>query len=405
MIDGVSAMDTGNNGLMGGLEPAGRRVRRGQGHHVGLSGRVRPVERPADLGRHAQRHQPVPVVRCSPTSAIRASNANALGQRAQRQPERDVTADRRRIYVRRPSRQARRQQQAVLLLQPRVPAPANRQLHQHHACFPTALERRGDFSETRDQNGKLYNLIYDPHSGLPKNACSAGDDARLLPRRRHPRPIPSTALYGPGWQSSISIRCPTSLKAVARATTTRSSPRSSSRSVRHPVDPRGLPASSRFRLTGKWVGATSLVQPTIGTPSGLQRHAAEISAVVQHLGHSHLQRPPDDVPRSDLRASTRTGSGRRPSASGATGTTSSAHQTWPASYPSARRRDCASLFPDAVVVDPRYYEYGALQEVGRALLRRRARACCRPQLAWAAPARPAAFRRSAATTALARRRA
>src|SRR6187399_1708236 len=64
--------------------------------------------------------------------------------------------------------------------------------------MPTELERRGDFSATRDQDGQLYNLIYDPASGLPKTACSSTDtsacfrDGGVLGR------IPLSRLYGPG---------------------------------------------------------------------------------------------------------------------------------------------------------------------------------------------------------------
>src|SRR6185503_4883787 len=64
--------------------------------------------------------------------------------------------------------------------------------------LPTALERRGDFSQTRDQNGALFTLIYDPASGLPRSACSATtttacfQDGGLIGR------IPQNRLYGPG---------------------------------------------------------------------------------------------------------------------------------------------------------------------------------------------------------------
>src|SRR5262249_1294687 len=37
---------------------------------------------------------------------------------------------------------------------------------------PTDLERRGDFSQTLDNAGRLFNLIRDPRSGLP---CTAAD--------------------------------------------------------------------------------------------------------------------------------------------------------------------------------------------------------------------------------------
>lgn len=39
---------------------------------------------------------------------------------------------------------------------------------------PTALERQGDFSETRDNNGNLLNRIRDPQSGLPCTAANTG---------------------------------------------------------------------------------------------------------------------------------------------------------------------------------------------------------------------------------------
>ena len=39
---------------------------------------------------------------------------------------------------------------------------------------PTALERAGDFSQTRDNNGALFNLIKDPNSTLP---CAAANTA------------------------------------------------------------------------------------------------------------------------------------------------------------------------------------------------------------------------------------
>ena len=37
---------------------------------------------------------------------------------------------------------------------------------------PTLLERQGDFSQTRDQNGNLFNLIRDASTGLP---CTTAD--------------------------------------------------------------------------------------------------------------------------------------------------------------------------------------------------------------------------------------
>ncbi len=60
---------------------------------------------------------------------------------------------------------------------------------------PTALERRGDFSQSVDSSGNLFNLIRDASTGLP---CTAADtrgcfqDGGVLGR------IPANRLYGPG---------------------------------------------------------------------------------------------------------------------------------------------------------------------------------------------------------------
>jgi Carboxypeptidase regulatory-like domain/TonB-dependent Receptor Plug Domain len=63
------------------------------------------------------------------------------------------------------------------------------------ATFPTLLERAGDFSQTVDKNGALFNTIKDPLSSLPCNASNTGgcfNDGGVLGR------IPKSRLYAPG---------------------------------------------------------------------------------------------------------------------------------------------------------------------------------------------------------------
>ena len=60
MMDGVSAMDTGNNGQMINMNIES--IGEVKILDAGLPGRVRPVERPADHRRHQERHEPVPRV-------------------------------------------------------------------------------------------------------------------------------------------------------------------------------------------------------------------------------------------------------------------------------------------------------------------------------------------------------
>jgi hypothetical protein len=60
---------------------------------------------------------------------------------------------------------------------------------------PTALERQGDFSQSVDKNGNLFNRIRDPLSGLPCTATNASGcfaSGGVLGR------IPQNRLYGPG---------------------------------------------------------------------------------------------------------------------------------------------------------------------------------------------------------------
>ncbi len=60
---------------------------------------------------------------------------------------------------------------------------------------PTALERKGDFSQSLDQNGNLYPYIRDPQSGLPcssSNTAGCFQDGGVLGR------IPANRLYAPG---------------------------------------------------------------------------------------------------------------------------------------------------------------------------------------------------------------
>ena len=75
MMDGISAMDTGNNGQM--LNMNIESIAEVKVLTAGLPGGVRPVERPADHGRHQERHQPVPRLRSMTSSATRTGTRTA----------------------------------------------------------------------------------------------------------------------------------------------------------------------------------------------------------------------------------------------------------------------------------------------------------------------------------------
>jgi hypothetical protein len=60
---------------------------------------------------------------------------------------------------------------------------------------PTALERQGDFSQTRDNNGNVYNLIRDYSTGLP---CTASNTSGCFRSGSVLGRIPADRLYAPG---------------------------------------------------------------------------------------------------------------------------------------------------------------------------------------------------------------
>jgi hypothetical protein len=61
--------------------------------------------------------------------------------------------------------------------------------------FPTTAERAGDFSQTLDQNGALYNFIKDP---LKTGACTAADQSGCFADGGVLGKIPADRLYQPG---------------------------------------------------------------------------------------------------------------------------------------------------------------------------------------------------------------
>ena len=168
---------------------------RGQAARVRLPGRVRPVERPAGHGGHQERDQPVPRIRSTTSSATRTGTPTARQNILNGLPKTVSKQQRLGLLDRRADRQARRQQQAVLLPRGRVPAAHRRQ---RPAAFrvPTALERARRFlADGRHQR-----------RSLPLHQGSAVERA---PAPRRPRPaasrtggvlgrIPQDRLYQPG---------------------------------------------------------------------------------------------------------------------------------------------------------------------------------------------------------------
>ena len=168
--------------------------------------------------------------------------------------------------------------------------------------LPTALERQGDFSETRDANGALFNRIYDPLSGLPKEACSATEtsacfrDGGVLGR------IPANRLYGPGMALLNQYPLPNELGASGQGFNYAVATPVQTSLGQTPVIRLDYQALSRLRLMGKWAGQTSLVQPTYNTLPGFDDTLQKFPLSFNTSLHRHTRPRPGHLPRGELRA-------------------------------------------------------------------------------------------------------
>jgi hypothetical protein len=130
---------------------------------------------------------------------------------------------------------------------------------------PTALERAGDFSQTRDNNGALFSLIKDPNSTLPCTATNTGGcfqaggvlgripadrvyGAGLALLSRYPLP---NVTQGPGSNYNYEVAAPT----IANLT-------------QQPAIRIDYQLSSKLRFTGKYSGQRARRLITPGTIQG-----------------------------------------------------------------------------------------------------------------------------------------
>jgi hypothetical protein len=197
VMDGISIMDTGNNGLMGGLNIPSDMV---------AEVKVLTSGYQAEYGRSSGLQ--ISAITKSGTNQFRGSiydvernskwNANSWANLRNRRPKQQVDERDWGYTVGGPVGKPGGTNKLFFFTgteyQPRVAGGQPIQFR-----FPTAKERMGDFSETRDQNGALFNAIYNPASGLPKTQCvQGGPTAACFQDGGVVGKIPIGQLYGPG---------------------------------------------------------------------------------------------------------------------------------------------------------------------------------------------------------------
>ena len=140
---------------------------------VRLPGRVRPLERPADQRRHQERHEPVPRLALRRRAQL-DWNANSQTNILNGDPKTVPGRTRLGLRDRRSGRQAGRQQQAVLLLQPGI-QPAHRAATTSRVTgMPTRARTPGRFLAVDRQHRQPVSL----HQGSAADRRVQRDDAR-----------------------------------------------------------------------------------------------------------------------------------------------------------------------------------------------------------------------------------
>ena len=176
-----------------------RRRRRVQDPDQRLPGGVRARRRRPAAGRHQERHAEFPRLRLLVRTALGVGRQHVFEQaRDAGDPEAEDRAQRLRLHLRRAGRRSRvstRTRRSCSSSGARNSSAAATRRRVRQTRVPTALERRGDFSQSVDSSGNPFPYIRDFSTGLP---CSAADtrgcfqDGGVLGR------IPANRLYAPG---------------------------------------------------------------------------------------------------------------------------------------------------------------------------------------------------------------
>jgi hypothetical protein len=247
---------------------------------------------------------------------------------------------------------------------------------------PTALERQGDFSQTLDNQGNLFNRIYNPYSGLPRSRCSATGtdvaacfaDGGVLGR------IPRNLLYGPG----IALLNMYPLPSLQQAQGTSFNYQNLD-PVRHtmgytPNIKVDYQVSNDLRASWKINMASARVVPTPGNLPGLTDNVQKFPTSFNTAWAVNYT----ITPTTFLEASYGVNQNRLGNVP--IGPLANRNNVVCPSDLAGQIANCtmgglALLFPDAGVIDERTYQYQALSEVGTPILDG-TRIVMSPQIGW-----------------------
>ncbi len=130
---------------------------------------------------------------------------------------------------------------------------------------PTALERAGDFSQTRDNTGALFNLIKDPNSSSP---CTAASTAGCFQAGGVLGKIPADRLYSTGLALLSRYPLPNVTQGAGQNYNYEAPAATTDNLTQQPAIRIDYQASSNLRITGKYNGQRARKLVTPGTIDG-----------------------------------------------------------------------------------------------------------------------------------------
>jgi hypothetical protein len=226
---------------------------------------------------------------------------------------------------------------------------------------PTALERAGDFSQTRDNTGAIFNLIKDPLSTLPCTAASTAgcfQDGGVLGK------IPANRLYPIGQQILSRYPLPNVTQTAGQNYNYEAAAPTTDNLTQQPSIRIDYQASQKLRLTGKYSGQRARKLITPGTIQGFNDmqnpypFITNYGATVDYqINNSTFLEGTYGFIRNQLAGGGSIGSpGGSPALPGGIFVNDSSNRL--SSLPGF-----PLIYPNAGVVDPRYYAYGVLNDL------------------------------------------
>ena len=221
---------------------------------------------------------------------------------------------------------------------------------------PTAAERQGDFSQTLDNNGQLFNLIHDPTSSAPctaVNTTGCFQDGGVLGR------IPANQLYSTGIGLLNLYPLPNVTQTPGTNYNYQIQPPVTKNLTQQPAVRVDYQLSTKLRFTGKYSGQRARKLVTPGTLPGFNDVLNPYPYITNYgvtanyiLNKSTFIEATYGFIRNQLAGGASIG------ATGTGGILTDASSNRLSSMP-----NFPLLYPNAGLVDPRYYAYQVLKDL------------------------------------------